>query len=259
MKRYYFSGVIHPERAALTVQEVGFKIGKLDGNSCLTLKFSIVCNQITCIVECDSDDEDIFSLRNLVKSSIETVISLLGFLKGYAYDIEITKVFDEECSFCWVFGIDLPSVENIYSSFNKDIEKLNEAINSIGHLCLMKEGIYIARCLNDLRMSMRYLDDSAFYCFRAIETIKQYFGDIMGTEKDGEQWLAMRNAIGGEKEYLDFVRKLAFPARHGVPTIITDEDRGKIFTITWSVVERFINYRLEQLSFSFRLSSDTSM
>jgi hypothetical protein len=104
-------------------------------------------------------------------------------------------------------------------------------------------------------MSMRYLDDSAFYCFRAIETIKQYFGYITGAEKDVEQWLAMKNVIGGEKEDLDFVRKLAFPARHGAPTIITDEDRGKIFTITWSIVERFINYRLGQLSSSYRLSS----
>ena len=253
MKRYYFSGVIHPQRAPLTVQELGFRLGKLDGSPFATMKFSIVCNQITCVIECDSDDEDIFSLRNLVKSNIETVISLLGFIKGYAYDIEITKVFDEGCSLCWVFGIDLQVVENIYLSINNDIEKLNEAINSISHLCLMTEGVYLRRCLNDLRMSMRYLDDSAFYCFRAIETIKQYFGYIT----DAEQWLAMKNAIGGEKGDLNFVRKLAFPARHGTPTIITDEERGKIFAITWSVVERFINYRLEQLSFSYRLSSGT--
>jgi hypothetical protein len=256
MKRYYFSGVIHPERAPLTVQELGFELAKLDGSFFATVRFSILCNQITCIVECDSEDEDVFSLRNLVKSNIETIISLLGFMKGYAYDIEITKVFDEGCSSCnLVFGIDLTAVEGIYSNINNDAEKLNEAINAIYPLCLTLEGTYLTRCLNDLRMSMRYLDDSAFYCFRAIETIKQYFGYITGAEKDVEQWLAMKNVIGGEKEDLDFVRKLAFPARHGAPTIITDEDRGKIFTITWSIVERFINYRLGQLSSSYRLSS----
>ncbi|MFN6536585.1 MAG: hypothetical protein RM021_009455 [Nostoc sp. EkiNYC01] len=257
MKRYYFSGVVHPERASLTVQEIRIRIGNIDGNPFATMKFSVVCNQIICVIECDLNNEDVFSLRNIVKSNIETVISILGFLKGYAYDVEITKVFDEECNFYLIFGINLQTVENIYSHINNEAEKLNEIINYLYPLCLMKEGVYLRRCLNDLRMSMRYLDDTAFYCFRSIETIKQYFGYMAATEKDAEQWLAMSKAIGGEKEDIDFVRKLAFPARHGVPTIITDEDRGKIFSITWSVVERFVNYRLEQESSSYRLSSST--
>ncbi|MCC5643957.1 hypothetical protein LC607_13565 [Nostoc sp. CHAB 5824] len=257
MKRYYFSGLVHPERASLTVQEIRIRIGYFDGNSFGMMKFSVICNQIICVIECDLNDEDVFTLRNIVKSSIETVVSLLGFIKGYAYDVEITKVFNDECNFYLIFGINLQTVENIYSNINNEAEKLNEAINSIYPLCFMTEGVYLKRCLNDLRMSMRYLDDSAFYCFRAIETIKQYFGYMAGSEKDAEQWLAMKKAIGGEKKDIDFVRKLAFPARHGVPTIITDEDRGKIFSITWSIVECFVNYRLEQASYSYRLSSST--
>ncbi len=167
------------------------------------------------------------------------------------------EVFDDGYSIYWVFGIDLQADGNIYSSINNDVERLNKAINSIYCLCVMTEGVYLRRCLNDLRMSMRYLDDTAFYCFRAIETIKQYFGYMTAAKKDSEQWLAMKNAIGGDKEEIEFIRKLAFPARHGVPTLITDEDQGKIFALTWSVVERFINYQLEQSSSSDRLSSST--
>jgi hypothetical protein len=252
MKRLYFSGVLHPERALLSLGSPTLEIMNPDGKRFAVLKFNIVNNQISAFMDCEDDQIDFFTLRNAVKLHIHTFVNAIGFVKGRAYDVEVTKVFTSDLEETLIFGIDIPVLEERNAHL-----KLNDSIDHILLLCHGHDGIYLRRCLDDLAMSMRYLDDTPFYCYRALESIKQYFGKKFNlpNDKDKEQWKKFADAIGGKKDDLDVIRKLAFPARHGVPEPISDQQRVEIFMKTWNVVERFIDYRLEELGYSYRILS----
>ncbi|MBK6385754.1 MAG: hypothetical protein IPF71_02460 [Rhodoferax sp.] len=93
MSRIFFSGVVLPERAPLSVSNVHSQIVGPTGAVYASLSLNIWQSQITVAVE--SDEPNVFTLRNLVRSETEFVTSVAGFLMGYGCDIEITKAFDE--------------------------------------------------------------------------------------------------------------------------------------------------------------------
>ncbi len=108
MPRLYFSGLVLPERAPLSVSEVRSQVVRPDGTAYAAIALNIWANQISATV--DSDETDLLTLRNLVRSEAEFVTSLAGFLMGFGYDVEITKAFNHDLSSTQVFGIDVAAL-----------------------------------------------------------------------------------------------------------------------------------------------------
>src|SRR3989304_10090762 len=104
MKKLFLSGTLHPERAMLSVRNLEHEFLGPDGKKQGRIKFNIYNNQITAFVEWENDSEDIYTLRNITKAGVELITNVVGFLKGYAYDVEITKIFDGELDLSYVFG-----------------------------------------------------------------------------------------------------------------------------------------------------------
>jgi len=236
MPRVFFSGKVIPERAPLSVSEVSSQFVGADGTVYATLRLNIWQNQITVAVE--SEEADLFTLRNLVRSEAEFVTSVAGFLLGHGYDIEITKAFGESLVPTQVFGIDIPVLAE--RAKGKDI---GGRVNSIFPLCFGEDAVFLRRCLNDLSFAIKRLDDTAFYCFRALESLRQSFGPNLS---EADQWRAMSQAVGSTRDDMEPLRKHAFPARHGIPIPLTDEERQRLFLYTWGIVERYIDFRMVQ-------------
>src|SRR5262249_5581452 len=135
-----------------------------------------------------------------------------------------------------VFGIDIPVLS--VRSKGRDLDAL---VNAIFPLCFGKEAIFLRRCLADLSFAIKRLDDTAFYCFRALESLRQSFGTGIS---EAEQWKAMADAVGSSKEEMEPLREHAFPARHGIPKGLSDDERQKLFLYTWGIVEKYIDFRL---------------
>ncbi len=235
MPRLHFSGVIHPERATLSVSDVHSQIVDADGNARLSIAFNIWLNQVSAIV--DTDEADIFTVRNLVRREVEFAADIAGFLLGHAYDVEITKAVGENLSPTQVFGVDIPVL--VERAKSRDLVAL---VNAIFPLCYGSNAIYLRRCLTDLGFAIKRPDDTAFYCFRALESLRHSFGTDMS---EAEQWKAMAAALGTSKEGMEPLRRHAFPARHGKHLPLTDKERQELFLYTWDTVERYINFRLK--------------
>ncbi len=246
MKRLYFSGVVLPERAPLTISEVRSQVVDSEGNMTASIALNIYNNQVTAFV--DTDESDISTVRNLVRSEVEFVTSVGGFLAGYGYEVEITKVFSEDIQITKVFGIDISALVERQQGIN-----FNEAINAIFPLCYGELAIFLRRCLNDLSFAIKRLDDTAFYCFRAIESLRQSFGLEQNLTDEKQQWAAMTAATGKTKEDIEPLRTHAFPARHGIPRPLSDDERKELFLLTWEVVESYIDYRLAKMGSNFTL------
>jgi len=76
---------------------------------------------------------------------------------------------------------------------------------------------FARHALADLRAALEYPDDTAFYAYRAIETVRQSFvrGDNDTDAARRKSWQALRDALNVDPESLDQARALARPRRHG--------------------------------------------
>lgn len=245
MPRYFFSGVVHPERAQLTISRLSFSIPDEEGSTSTEGFSEVVNNQYFAVVR--SNEQNIYTLRNEVRRSSEEILSIMGFLKGYAYTLEIVKVYNENTDGYEVFGIDTP----VIAKRNERID-LNEALREIMRLSSRSDCAYLAGCLKDLTSSMRYPIDTGFFCYRAIESLRQACAYQSEGKKNKQQWEGLSKMTGKAEGDIALIRKYAHPARHGDPIPISDEDRAELFENAWDIVEQYLNHLLSETGAKFR-------
>jgi hypothetical protein len=235
MEQYVFYGTVLPERAQLSLQcELEFShVGSgVPGRA----RLSIILNQV--VVWIDSDYAwDVFDLGNVVKNIVRNQLAMVSFVKGFAYDFELTRVVNPERSIDYVYGVDIP----VLVERGKDVD-LNAAVQFLREHATGATGVYVHRCLADLVSSMRNADDTGFYCYRAIESLRHHCAAVHQlTESDkSKQWSKFREVSGADEQTLREIKDAADPLRHGQPTGASSEDRARLFTMTWDVVDGYL-------------------
>ena len=235
MEKYLFSGVVRPERACLSLD---FTIGVSHLGTGIPCKVhvSIICNQMAVWVETDHV-WDIFDLKNMVKTVVTNHIAMLAYLKGYAYEIEIDRVLNPARNVDYVFGIGIPCLEKRCASVDPNL-----ALNALADKAIGPDGVYLTRCFNDLASAMTHADDTAFYCYRAIESLRKHCASRYGLlEKgDNEQWMKFRDVAGVQKTEVIKIKDAADPLRHGDVSSMTSDERAKLFMSTWDIVDAYL-------------------
>jgi hypothetical protein len=236
MEPYLFQGVVLPERAQLSLQlTLGFS--HLASGVSGVAKVSIVLNQVAVWIESEHD-WDIFDLRNVVKNIIQNHLAMVGYLMGYAYEFEVTRVLNQSRKIDYVFGIDIPCL----AERGKSID-LQDALVKLRDKTIGPNGVFLHRCFSDLASSMKHADDTGFYCYRAIESLRHHCATVhglFGADKL-KQWEKFREVSGCSEETLRAIKAAADPLRHGEVSGINSEDRAKLFTSTWDVVDGYLN------------------
>lgn len=235
MEPYLFQGVVLPERAQLSLSfSVKFTpvFKGLGGEA----KVNIILNQIAVWVTSEHD-WDIFDLRNIVKNIVQGHLAMIGYLKGFAYDIEITRVLSRDRKIDYVFGIDIPCIANR----NQDID-FEDAILKLRNKTSGEEGVFILRCLNDLISAMKHADDTGFYCYRAIESLRHHCAarNDLNNANNIQQWQKFRDISGIEEASIRLIKKAADPLRHGQPGTEAF-DRAELLNTTWSIVDAYLS------------------
>jgi hypothetical protein len=184
---YIFYGVVLPERAQLSLS-FGLKFSHLLTGVRAVAQVNIVLNQVAVWVDSEHNWE-VHDLRNVVKNIIQTHLAIIGYLKGYAYDLELTRVLSKERGVDWVFGIDIPCITNRNQSDDLNEELLRVRTKTIG-----EHGLYLNRCFNDLVSAMKHADDTGFYCYRAVESLRHHFASMSGLKETSkaQQWQKFR-------------------------------------------------------------------
>lgn len=237
MEPYIFTGLVLPQRAALSLAfpiQVDFKDGR---PSCL-LKVSIVLNQVWVSVDSSNVAWKLHDLRNMVRDVLQTHLSMVGYIEGHAYELEITRVVNQTTGDDYVFGIDIPCLTSL-----KEGRDTTSEVQKLWSCCTGDNGIFIHRCLNDLMLAMKNAEDTGFYCYRAIEALRNHAAaeaEIL-EGKDSEKWENFRSKAGVERDTIMAVKAAADPARHGTPISLSEEEREKILRSTWLVVRQYID------------------
>jgi hypothetical protein len=245
MEQYIFLGRILPERAQLSF-EYGLKFKHIASGRPAQAKVNVILNQL--VVYVDSEAEwDIHDLRNIVKSIISNELAMIGYLKGYAYDLEVTRVLNRSREIDRVFGIDIPCLAKQGESI-----ELNSAMTKLHEKTVGALGVFLHRCFNDLAAAMKHADDTGFYCYRAIGSLRHHCAGFHGLSADDNatQWKKFREVSRNDEQTIFTIKdeqtiftikKAADPLRHGGVAGMTSDEREKLLTMTWEVVDRYLN------------------
>jgi len=235
--QYILKGIVHPERATLTLEKpikpievIHYSSGKK-----LDIELNILCNQITIWIE-TTDEWDIYDLRNVGRHFVLSFCSVLTFIHGYYYEIEIYQILCKEKQIDVVFGIDTPCISNRAS-----IKSLKNNFKNILNVTSDETGVFFVRCFKDLNLALKDSEDTAFYCFRAIECLRQYCKyKYKIKDKDG-QWKKVWEISNYSREYIKCIENGAGYIRHGDDLLKSDaSDREDYLIKTWNVIENFI-------------------
>lgn len=237
MDPYILHGLVLPERAQISFGPSEFEYRTLQSGRTGRARVNIVLNNITVWWFADAQ-WDLFDLRNVVAQSVLSEVSIIGYIKGYGYDVEIRQVLHNELGIDYVYGIAIPCIEerNAQIDLNKRFAQIRG--KSAGDL-----GIYLLRCFDDLRMAMRQPHDTAFHCHRAMESLRHYCVKRFSLEDKPEklQWEKLGQMTGFDKDDVALIRNLSKPIRHGELVPISSERRAEIFLKTWAIVDAFID------------------
>ncbi|HIF9106476.1 hypothetical protein WAX88_20980 (plasmid) [Photobacterium damselae subsp. damselae] len=233
---HMLTGVVHPERADVNISPI--HLYDEYGNH---LIFSICKSRIACSIEGteELDENSANNLRLLVDDKIRNIVDSLGFTIGCGYDVEIIQIYSlGDTSFShFISGVEEVSLKDLCKKEQISFSNIISLFNS-------DFGIYLNRSLSDLRLAIRSPQDTAFYCYRAIECLSHYFRHN-GELTKSQAWSMLRNSLKIRKEDIIAIKDSADPIRHGNPLEENNSDRQEIMMNTWDITIKFIKFAMK--------------
>lgn len=226
MNSYIFSGKVLPERANVNVTPIEIKMDAIDAGISGIAIISIAVSQISVVFN-TKNDSDLGTLKNYAEYLVRNLVDAFGYLSGRGYDIEITSVVNHEGKYT-VFGVGIPELEESQNERPLSFQQL---------LTVMEKSQHLHLALGDLREAIRSPLDTGFFCYRAVESIRQYFkkeGD-----NESKSWENLRKSLLIDRSWIDKIKPFADPARHGDTRYISGKDRILIMQHTWKLIDRF--------------------
>ncbi len=236
MKTYLLLGMVHPARAQVSLEN-SFMSQHLTSGRAVKVVIKIQLNQIAVWIETEHE-WDVYDLRNLAKTVVTNELAIVGFIRGYAYDVEIARIVNPVDDLDAVLGIDIPCLVER----NKDLN-VEQRFREIHAKATGEHGVLLHRCLADLSAAMQHADDTGFYCYRAIEALRQHCARThgIGLDKKSEQWSRFHQVAGTTEEAVRHLKDAADATRHGDVVPITSDERKDLFLKTWDIVDAYLS------------------
>lgn len=232
MITYIFSGKVMPERANVSVDATRVNIKAIDAGFSGEAIVSISFSQVSVKLSTTDIDVGLFTLKNYVEYLVRALVDAYGYISGRGYDVEITSVVDPNGEQV-VFGVGI-----------KELEKAEDErpLSFSEVLSVMSKSPHLHRALGDLREAIRSPFDTGFFCYRAVECLRQSFRK----EEDGDNrkpsWERLRSALRIDQSWIDAIKRFADPQRHGSPAYMSGGDRVSVMQHVWRMIDRFSIY-----------------
>lgn len=238
---YALSGKVLPERANVSLPKP-VVINILPGRTIpegSQVFITVLCSQISIVVHSRGEIEDLQALAHECESMCRMIIDSLGFLLTCGYDIEVTQVSGAG-GLHVVYGVqpaDLRPIPFADHNFQETFERLVSVRKAYQLAC--------RRALADYREAIRSFEDTAFFCYRAVEDLRQIFVEN-GRSNEARTWERFWNALPvleDARTYVwDVVRPLATGNRHGEGAHITRQQRLEMLEKTSKIIAAFVDW-----------------
>lgn len=237
MALYVINGIIRPEWVGLTFQTDPSKgIPTLSVQSTVAGKCSVAYhiaqNQICLRVETERKPNEVGTFRNELSTICRSMVDAICYQWAMGLDVELTTMIDATTGDCAIFCCNVPEIQNAKSE--------RPQLNPNDLLSLAVSNVHLRRALSDLREAIRNADDTGFFCFRAIESIRQHFKS--SSNSDAQSWERLRQSLHVDRSWIDVITPIAEALRHGENTSMTGAQRLKVMQHAWKIVDRFYVY-----------------
>jgi hypothetical protein len=95
--------------------------------------------------------------------------------------------------------------------------------------------------LADVSNALRFDEDSPFFCYRTLESMRKHYAAITGARSDKKSWEALRADLGIDHSEIDALKEFADTRRHGGAGTSLHADHLHWTQWTRKVLERFLN------------------
>ncbi len=235
-----FTGRVYPERTFITMPPLEMKLLDSTASGVIgVLKLSVSYSQISVVFHSEFTPVDLMTLRNRIVDAVRLQLDIFGFVQGWYLDLEFSQAVVLGTGEIVVFGVNIDGIESVGRwSFEQLLP-----------IFIDKRSDYLRRCFSDLRSAMKYPSDTGELCYRAIEVLRKYFVDenrIDDTESKGVKasWKLMGKKLGLGVDSLSLIKEYAVDERHGGTKFISGEKRIAIYSATWKIVDKFIEFSL---------------
>ncbi|MDZ3826349.1 hypothetical protein [Pseudomonas monsensis] len=233
MEVYFIQGVILPERADFDLSWSTKGMHLASGNV-YSANVSIMYNQVAIWLESENEiNAD--NMKHVVDYLIINQVAAVSYLAGCVYDFQVTRVINRARNIDYVVGVDTSVIFD-----RRNLESFDHDLGVIRRLQAGIHGTFIHRCLADLVSAMRYREDTSFYCYRAIEALRNHCAEVNGIGNEmkdrGMRWEKFREVTGVSEERIGWVAEFAKNARHGGVAMLSADEYGRLLNETWDIV-----------------------
>ncbi|MGM0630018.1 MAG: hypothetical protein ACQESI_02470 [Pseudomonadota bacterium] len=232
MYTYSITGIVHPERADVTIENVSALINESD-----QFNYSVYKSRIAGLLTTQAPIENYNNAAFIAQRCVRGITDALCFTNGCGYDVEIIQLLDNQSGHHRVFGVNEPAITSLNILQRISTEKVAELLQT-------SVAIDLERTFSDLREAIRKPSDSGFYCYRAIECLMNYYRHQHNYSKK-QAWEHLRNTLNVTEETTTLIKAAADPIRHGNVREKSKLSRDDVLLKTWGIVESFINYALK--------------
>lgn len=226
--KYVAAGRVHPERVGVHIPKTIWEREKG------SISFECAASQILVMID-DPRVDNHWSAKYSAEHVSGIFISVLGFVIGCSYAVEITQVVDDE-GILLVPSVQMP--ELVVATNNIDI---GTKIDSFSELA--RKDISFRFALKDYVAAIGNVVEGAFLCYRAIESLSKALSPGL---TDGAGWKSLHKALVTDKASIDkYVTNYAKPIRHGswVELAPMNQDqRVEMLSFTRELIEKYIAY-----------------
>lgn len=238
-KTHLVTGRVIPERKSFGHDALRLYVKDPEKGVDICVLLGVIDNQLIAKVIGDTGGQSNVFLKNLVAQAEQIVLNVIAFTRGGVFDVDIISVIRERDD-ASDGSFEVHYLDNIHDVISD--RKSSTTLQQIYEICISDDGLPLRRCLNDLRTALREINDSPFYCYRAIETIKGHIGDRFGETTDKGQWEVTRETLALNRSDLEVVKELADPLRHGCGIKFEGSEWRKIILISWDVTDAYIRF-----------------
>jgi hypothetical protein len=175
------------------------------------------------------EPESLTTFINDIRSLVGGIVDALGFELGVPLRYEPTHAIKDGQGVSFIQP-GWPDLRDTTASEND--EWVHE--DNLGPLIQASVTTPLIRyAIADAQRAIELPDDTAFYCYRAIESLRLLF--LVGDEDRGraraDSWGSLRSELNLERPELEAIKKLADKRRHGGPVLLSEEDRRQCLLV----------------------------
>jgi hypothetical protein len=207
----------------------------------ITYSFNIEHAAISLVCDVIPFDESLLSwVHNRATRITRAVVDIYSFATGMSLSVLLDRFIDEKGHEKKLIFPN-PHLSKLCSVVNRETST-PDVINVGKALELVITDIDLAFSLRDLVSAITYIDESVINCARAIDGIRQIFGENEDDKMTG--WRLLQENLRLTEDYVKFITKTSEKARHGNREHIPGSTVNEVTARSWTIMNRFVEYRL---------------